>query len=91
MTIETSERKMLVALPENVVGALLQMNASLNAGLADSLQNLIAAATNEPARRDHELNARANSMQQAGRYSAEFLACRFPHRPYRRYSPRLWI
>lgn len=73
MTIENSERKMLVALPESVVSALLQMNASLNAGLADSLQSLIAASTNEPARSDHEPNARKNSMPQAVRHSAEFL------------------
>ena len=73
MTIEISERKMLVALPESVVGALLQMNASLNAGLADSLESLIAASTNKPARRDHEPKARANSMPRVGRYSAEFL------------------
>lgn len=73
MTIEISERKMLVALPENVIGALLQMNASLNAGLADSLQSLIAASANEPVRRDHKPNASANSMPRAGKYSAEFL------------------
>lgn len=74
MTIEIPERKMLVALPANMVGALLQMNASLNAGLADSLQSfLIAASTNEPAQREKEPHARANSMPQAGRYSAEFL------------------
>jgi hypothetical protein len=73
MTIEISERTMLVALPESVVGALLQMNASLNAGLADSLQSLIAGSTNEPARRDHEPNAKACPLLQAGKYSAEFL------------------
>lgn len=73
MTMEISERKMLVALPESVVGALLTMNASLNAGLADSLQNLIASPTNVPARRDHEPNASTCSQLQAWKYSAEFL------------------
>ncbi len=73
MTSEISERTMLVALPESVVGALLQMHASLNAGLADSLQSLIAGSTNEPAKCDHEPNAKACSMLQAGKYSAEFL------------------
>lgn len=73
MTVEISERTMLVALPESVVGALLQMNASLNAGLADSLQTLIAGSTNEAAKRDPEPNAKACSMPQAGKHSAEFL------------------
>ena len=73
MTIEISERTMLVALPESMVGALLQMNASLNAGLAGSLQSLIVGSTNVPAERDHEPNAKACSMPQAGKYSAEFL------------------
>jgi hypothetical protein len=73
MTIEISERRMLVALPESMVGALLQMNASLNAGLAGSLQSLVASSTNEPAERDHGPNAKACSMPQAGKYSAEFL------------------
>lgn len=73
MTIEISKRTMLVALPESVVGALLQMNASLNEGLADSLQSLIAGSTNEPARRDHEPKAKTCLLPQAGKYSAEFL------------------
>jgi hypothetical protein len=73
MTIEISERTMLVALPESMVGALLQMSASLNAGLAGSLQSLIAGSINEPAERDREPNAKARSMPQAGKYSAEFL------------------
>ena len=73
MTNEISERTILVALPESMVGALLQMNASLNAGLVGSLQSLIAGSTNEPAERDHEPNAKACSMPQAGKYSAEFL------------------
>lgn len=73
MTIEISKRTMLVALPESMVGALLQMNASLNEGLADSLQSLIAVSKSEPAERDSEPNAKACSMPQAGKYSAEFL------------------
>jgi hypothetical protein len=73
MTLEISERTILVALPESMVGALLQMNASLNAGLVGSLQSLIAASTNALAERDHEPNAKACSIPQAGKYSAEFL------------------
>lgn len=73
MTIEISKRTILVALPESVVGALLQMNASLNEGLADSLQRSIAGSTNEPARRDQEPKAKLCPLPQAGKYSAEFL------------------
>lgn len=73
MTNEASDPTMLVELPTSVVGALLQMNASLNAGLADSLQTMVAGSTNQAAKRDHESNAKACSMLPAGKYSAEFL------------------
>lgn len=76
MTIEISERIMLVALPESMVGALLQMHASFNAGLADSLQTLIAVPPDGPPECDHEPNPKACSMPQVGKYSAEFLGAR---------------
>jgi hypothetical protein len=42
------ERRILVALPESAVGALLQMNDCLNAGLAASLRDILGSKT-EPA------------------------------------------
>src|SRR5688572_20762270 len=71
MTMEFSERTMLVGLPEHMVVAILQMNACLKAGLAESLQDLIAGSTNKFIRPHH-----GHDPLQTGKYSAEFLGIR---------------
>ncbi len=73
MTNEISERKILVMLPENLVGALLEVSAYLNASLAGSLQDAIEISANNTGGGSQKPIVKARPVQQAGKYSAEFL------------------
>lgn len=73
MTIEISDGKMLVALPEGVVGALLQIHDSLNADLVGYLHGLIADSENKSAASDCKYGTIPKSIQKPDKYLAKFL------------------
>ena len=76
MTVEIPERKIFAELPESLVGAMLQMNSSLNAGLANSLRSLLAVSAVDSQKFGTGPSVDAVTVPRAGKYSADFLGVR---------------
>ena len=80
MIMEVLDRTIIVAMPEWVVSAMLQMNALLAAGLAVSLQSLMVGSEIEFVKQATEPNTKAFLTSNAGKYSVKFLGLHFTAR-----------
>lgn len=74
MTVKATEE--LVLVPKSLVGALLQVHASFDGGLADDLHRLIAHPSGGAAERDPELSPNTCANSPARKYAANFLGVR---------------